>query len=140
MRTRLGADIESEFHLVECLLQIGRRQLANHGRAFVANDAGLIPRGGADQTTATLRLAEIRMGKHCVYEGSVFNPRAETDPAITGCREWRNVALSECTPGIVAVADWYASATSRGADRSDVRIRKHSCPTVYRVLGRSDRS
>ena len=65
-------------HFSEGLLQVGRGYSANHGRAFVANDAGLIPSGGADQTTAVLWIAEIQMEKHCFYEGSVFKSRSET--------------------------------------------------------------
>jgi hypothetical protein len=59
LRAYLGTHFEGEFHLVKRSSQIGGRNAANDGAAFVALDIRLLSSDDANETAATAPIEEI---------------------------------------------------------------------------------
>jgi hypothetical protein len=72
MRAHLATHRERDFHLVECPLEISRRNRANNGTAFVALDTRVLSRDDAHQAAVTVRCSEIRMSEDWSGFGLLF--------------------------------------------------------------------
>jgi len=60
-RTDRAGNIALKFHLPQRTFKIGHRNGADYGVTFVANNVRLISATDAEQTAATINIAEIRV-------------------------------------------------------------------------------
>ena len=59
MRADFAGNLEREFQLCQRLPNIRRRNCAQHGTAFIADNISLIPANNAVQAAAAIRIAKI---------------------------------------------------------------------------------
>ena len=59
MRAHFAGNIEGDFQLCQRLPNIRRRNGAEHGTAFIADNISLIPANDAVQAAAALRIAKV---------------------------------------------------------------------------------
>jgi hypothetical protein len=59
VRAHFGGNIESDFQLCKRLPNIRRRNGAEHGTAFIADNISLIPANDAVQAAAAVRIAKV---------------------------------------------------------------------------------
>ena len=59
MRAHFAGNIEADFQVGQRLPNIRRRNGANHGTAFIADNISLIPANDAVQAAAALRIAKV---------------------------------------------------------------------------------
>jgi hypothetical protein len=58
MRAHFAGNLEGDFRLCQRLPNIPRRNGAEHGTAFIADDISLIPANNAVQAAAAVRIAK----------------------------------------------------------------------------------
>ena len=59
MRAHFAGNLEGDFQLCQRLPNIRRRNGAEHGTAFIADNISLIPANNAVQAAAAVRIAKI---------------------------------------------------------------------------------
>ena len=59
MRAHFAGDIEGDFQLCQRLPNIRRRNGAEHGTAFIADNNSLFPTNNAVQAAAAVRIAKV---------------------------------------------------------------------------------
>jgi hypothetical protein len=59
MRAHFAGNLEGDFHLCQRLPNTHRRNGAEHGTAFIADNISLIPANNAVQAAAAVRIAKV---------------------------------------------------------------------------------
>jgi hypothetical protein len=59
MRAQFAGNLEGDFQLYQRLRSISRRNGAEHGTAFIADNISLIPANNAVQAAAAVRIAKV---------------------------------------------------------------------------------
>ena len=59
MRTHFAGNLEGDFQLCQRQPNIHRRNSAEHGTAFIADNISLIPANDAVQAAAAVRIAKV---------------------------------------------------------------------------------
>src|SRR5579864_3351082 len=72
MRAQFAGNVEGDFQLCQRLPNIRRRNGAEHGTAFIADNISLIPANNAAQAAAAVRIAKVLMREGC-FDGA-FEP------------------------------------------------------------------
>ena len=73
MWAHFARKIEREFHLIECVLEVGAWNGLNKTLAFVANDVGLISANETVETATAIGFAEQRMRNRSAYNVLVIH-------------------------------------------------------------------
>jgi hypothetical protein len=111
MRAHFGGNLEGDFQFCQRLPNIRRRNGAEHGTAFIADNISLIPANNAVQAAAALRIAKVWMRQGCF--DVAFESRPVTDGAIARPGEWSKVTITVSAARIIAVAQRDASTPRR---------------------------
>ena len=74
MWANFGCKVERQFHLIECPLKIGHWNGLDDGQALIAFDVGKITSDDSDETPATIRGTELRVGQKRFYDLVVHAP------------------------------------------------------------------